>query len=397
MGRKRVAQSRFPFTIKRLEELPPPPFGREYHYDSQQPGLACCVTAAGGKTYYLYRKIDGRPERIRLGAFPAVSIDAARKAVREIVGEIAAGRDPAEERRARREVPTIGDLFNHWLAHAKERKRTWSEDERQYESFLKRWSGRKLSAVKRGDVQKLHSEVGETHGHYAANRMLALVRAMFNKAPELGWDGPNPATGVARFAEETRDRFLQPDEFHRFFEALEQEPNTTARDFILLALWTGARRSNVAEMRWEDVSFDLALWRIPQTKSGEPVVVPLVEPALEILRARRRFANGSPWVFPSNGKTGHLVEPKSAWKRVLERSGLHDLRLHDLRRTLGSWQALSGASLQTIAKTLGHKSTAVTHVYSRLTVAAVRASVETATAAMIQAGKQEGSNDGHDK
>jgi integrase len=70
------------------------------------------------------------------------------------------------------------------------------------------------------------------------------------------------------------------------------------------------------------------------------------------------------------------ADPKKAWERVRERSGLADVRMHDLRRTLGSWQALSGTSLQIIGKSLGHKSMKATEVYARLTTDPVRESVE---------------------
>jgi integrase len=66
--------------------------------------------------------------------------------------------------------------------------------------------------------------------------------------------------------------------------------------------------------------------------------------ALEILKRRKETVTNE-WVFAGHGRTGHLVEPKGAWKRILKAAGLSDLRLHDLRRTLGSWQAIMGSSL----------------------------------------------------
>jgi integrase len=136
-------------------------------------------------------------------------------------------------------------------------------------------------------------------------------------------------------------------------------------------------------MRWEDLDLEHGLWRIPDTKAGTPVVVPLAAPAVEILLARQEETNESPWVFPSRGKTGHLTEPKSAWKRILERAGLEDVRIHDLRRTLGSWQAITGSTLPIIGKSLGHTQPATTMIYSRLTVTPVRESVDRAASAIL--------------
>ena len=232
----------------------------------------------------------------------------------------------------------------------------------------------------------LHGRIGKQNGRYAANRVLTFLRAMFNRAADIGYSGTNPTTGVKRFREQSRDRFLQADELHRFFRALSEELDDTARDFFYLALLTGARRGNLQTMRWEDMNLGAGVWRIPDSKSGEPIVLPLVEPAVRILQGRLQTSDESPWVFPGRGKTGHLVEPKSAWRRILNRAGLDNLRLHDLRRTLGSWQAAGGASLPVIGASLGHRDARATQVYARLTLDPVRKSVERATAAMYEAG-----------
>ncbi len=76
------------------------------------------------------------------------------------------------------------------------------------------------------------------------------------------------------------------------------------------------------------------------------------------------------------------------WKRILDRAGIKDLRLHDLRRTLGSWQAATGANSFMIGRTLCHKSTQSTAVYARLNIDLVRDSVEKATQAMLKTVKK---------
>ena len=172
----------------------------------------------------------------------------------------------------------------------------------------------------------------------------------------------------------------------RGHSALDEEPNDTARDFFRVALFTGARRGNVLEMRWADVDLDAATWRIPHTKNGTPQTVTLAPPVVDLLVRRRDLArldkSLSPYVFPGNGKTGHYVEPKSAWRRILKRADIPDARIHDLRRTLGSWQAITGASLPIIGKSLNHKNPSTTAIYARLDLEPVRASVERAAEAM---------------
>src|ERR1019366_3847398 len=152
-------------------------------------------------------------------------------------------------------------------------------------------------------------------------------------------------------------------------------------------LLCGALRGNVQAMRWDELHLDRHIWRISESKNGESLDVYLPLEAQKILLTRKAGANGCEWVFPGRGKTGHLIEPKTAWKRILKRAGLTDVRLHDLRRTLGSWQAATGASLPVIGKSLGHKSLAATQIYARLDLGPVRLAVDRATTAMLAAGQ----------
>jgi integrase len=102
---------------------------------------------------------------------------------------------------------------------------------------------------------------------------------------------------------------------------------------------------------------------------------------MEILERRRQMAS-SVFVFPSHGKTGHLAEPRKGWERVLKSAGLVNVRLHDLRRTMGSYQTIGGASTAIVGKTLGHKHPASTAVYARMTLDPVRDAMEKAVALM---------------
>jgi integrase len=102
----------------------------------------------------------------------------------------------------------------------------------------------------------------------------------------------------------------------------------------------------------------------------------------------KRRVEGDPWVFPSHGATGHVVDLKDRWRVLLKRAQIENLRIHDLRRTQGSWQAAQGASLQIIGKALGHSSVASTEIYSRLSLDPVRVSMAQANAAMQAAAKR---------
>lgn len=383
-------ENRINFTKATLDGLPLPASGqRATYHDAKTPGLQLRLTATGVKTFSVFRRVrGGDPERVTLGRYPAMSIEQARRLALDASAAMEAGENPAESKRLARAERSFGDLFAEYLErHAKPRKRTWREDQQRFEQYLRKpLAGKKVSAVDRQAIAAVHSAITRAGHSAVANRVLALVSSVFGWAISAGLCNDNPARGIKRNPEKSRDRFLQSDELPRFFAALAEEPNETIRDYLLISLLTGARRTNVLGMRWADVSLERGEWHIPMTKNGTPQTVTLTPEALEIL-ARRQAANtdGSAFVFPGPGKTGHLVEPKKGWQRILEKAELADLRIHDLRRTIGSWQAKTGASLAIIGKSLNHKNPATTAIYARLDLDPVRESMERATSAMLAA------------
>jgi integrase len=389
-----MANNLISFSKNSLNNLPlPPPGKRVYYYDSKTHGLALGITAKGTKTFVVYRKINGKPERITLGRYPDLSVEEARAKAHDVNAAIARGDNPNAVRRAKNAEWSLAELFGEYLEkHAKPHKRSWREDEAQFRRYLPTWHERKLSSLSKVEIQTLHVEIGEKHGYYAANRLLALLQTLFNKAAEWGWSQPNPALGIKKFREKARERFIRADELPRFFAAVAAESNHSLRDYVLLSLLTGARKSNVLAMRWEEINFSAATWRIPQTKNGSAQTVPLVPLALNILQNRRTLCQGSDFVFPGSGQHGHLVEPKKGWQRILQRAQIENLRLHDLRRSLGSWQAATGANLSVIGKTLNHKDMKSTGIYARLDLDPVRAAMDTAVTAILAAAGQENLN-----
>jgi integrase len=382
------------FTKRTIDALPNPEKGRRVTYhDKKTPSLALRVSSNGSKSFIVRRKVNGRAERVTLGKYPLMTIEQARKQAAETNAVIAKGESVNEKKRAIRDEMRFGELFKVYLErYAKMHKKSWKNDVSQYEKHLRKLSNRKLSDIRKQDIQTIHLITGDESGIYAANRLLALIHVIFARANEWGWQGSNPASGIKKFKEQARERFLDADELPRFFESLAQETNSMYKDYFLLAILTGARRSNLLAMRWDEINFERAVWIIPhhKAKTKENYHIPLVSEVITVLKQRK--ANRiSVWVFPSTGKTGHLVEPKKAWKRIVERAKLSDLRMHDLRRSFGSWQAATGASLSVIGKSLGHKNINTTTIYARLNIDPVREAMETATSAMMIAGGMQSS------
>lgn len=392
---------RIAFTLKTVRSVPVPAKGRAYYHDEKTPHLALCVTAAGTRTYYRTGRIDGKPVRYRLGTIDELTIDAARKACAEVTLKAAAGQNPQAVKR--RKEYTLGELWAWYLPnHSKAHKTTWVADERRWGRVWSDWSRRPLAAITTADVQAKVTQVRRDAGAYAGNKARELLRHMFATAIRLGWAQANPVTAVPRFRTTSRERYVQPAEMERFFAALEDSPRHV-QHFVLLCLFTGARRGNVAAMRWEHVDMESGFWSVPgdDSKNRQPLNIALPSAAVQILRIRKVNAKGA-WVFPGRSKRGHYAEPKAAWETLLIRAGFADavfdestgkrigatnrtLRLHDLRRTLGSWMANAGMSLNLIADALTHKSLASTSIYARLQRETVQDAVDAVTAKMLEA------------
>ena len=370
-------------TKQLIDETPFPATGQIFVRDTALQGFALRVTK-GQKSFILEKRIHGRMRRLTIGPYGPLTLDQARKLAAAHVGAIAQGEDPAQIRQDRLHEPTFGDLAAQYLERHAPRKRSGRDDRAMLTTHLLVFRTRKLTDLTRNDVARLHAKVGET-APYRANRMVALLRKMFNLARDWGlYAEENPATRIQLFKEESRDRFVQPEELPRLFLAIAEESDPAVRAVVLTALLTGARRTEVLSMRWEDVSLTRAEWRIPQTKSGRPHLLPLPHALVAMLQRLPRV-DGNPYVFSGQNGAGHLQNLKRAWDRIRFTAGIQDVRFHDLRRTVGSWLAGSGESLPLIGKVLNHRDVSTTAIYARLNLDPVRQALERQASKMLEA------------
>ncbi|REJ93216.1 MAG: DUF4102 domain-containing protein [Planctomycetota bacterium] len=329
--------------------------------DDTVAGLRLEITPAGVRTFYYRGTVNGQRQRVRIGRWPEITVEKARQIARKHAGAVAEGKNLPTAGRSGK--GTLGALFDHYLqVHAKQHKRTWERDEREFERWFGRWKGRTLSSISKADVTKRISQVADAHGKAQANKARALLSKMFNVAIESDLIEKNPVLGTRRFELSPRQRYLKPEEVKAFFQAIAKLQNETARHYFLMLLATGQRRTAVAGMRWGELDIDGRLWTIPasRSKSKKPVGVPLSNFAVDILEARQNARNGSPFVFPGRGKHGHYSEPKEALRRIREWSGIPDVTIHDLRRTIGSWASQGGLSLRTVQLMLAHSDPRIT-------------------------------------
>jgi len=379
------------FTKTSIETLP----DQQIQYDVKDratPGLIVRVNPGGIKTFMFFRRINGRLKRIKIGRAFDVTVEQARKIAITYNSELIAGVDPFIRKKQKRTELTFKQLYElyyseHALINTKRPKETRATIEFH---ILPKMGSLRLSEVTRLLLKKHHLDQGTERGKQQANKVLNIVSAVFNFGIREGYfKGMNPTLGIKRFKSRSRDRFLSPHELGKFMDALKYE-DRIFQDFFLLSLFVGARKSTMLTMRYSQIDFDLRRWRLSEdeSKNNDVNVYTLCDAALEILQ--RRIQDNADnnidndFVFPGQGKQGHLVDPKRSFKRIKTRMGVVDLRIHDLRRTLASYMAINNTSLPIIGYALNHKSQASTQIYARLTTDPIRMALNQATSDMAR-------------
>ncbi len=382
------------FTEKCIAALPIPTKqdGQAIYYDSgSKDGLMLIVTYGGTKTFYHYMFFEKKPVRTKIGRWPQFKVSAAR-AVAHTMSENATqnGTHPGEKRRETMRDITLKQFYEavykpeYSLVYKK--PRSVANDDSIFTHRLGEFHNRYLLSIETSELEKLHNQTKQTHSPYTANRVLSLIKHMYVIAAKYGYvkGHDNPAVGICKFPEQSRDRFLQSDELRRLFAALDAEDNEVFKNYVLISLFSGQRRGNILALRWSQVDLVNGFIYIPDTKNGESLQVPITSQLRELFEKIKLHAK-SYWVLPSNkSKSGHLEDPKRPWRDLLARAGIENLRLHDLRRTMGSYQAITGASMNIIGKSLGHKSTSATLGHARLSADPVRESMQKSTDKMLE-------------
>ncbi|MFP6733056.1 MAG: site-specific integrase, partial [Rhodospirillales bacterium] len=327
--------------------------GWDVRWDDKVTGLGLRVYASGKKSFVLSYRFNGEKKLMTLGAYGVLTVDKARTYAQKALVQVKEDIDPKEVKGRASKGETFEDLSKSYIdRYAKVHKKTWAEDKRRLEKHIPpSWSRKRLANFKQTDIAALYTKIGETRP-YEANRVLSLLRTMFSLAPELGHmekGAANPAdiSSKARYKEVARDRWLMPEEFPKLVTAIDTEPNLYARSAIWLLALTGLRKNELLMAKWEQVNWERGTLRLPDTKSGKAQNAPLNAPALAIMQAIPRISK-NPYILPGGRKGQPMTNLNVPWNRICKKAGIEGLRLHDLRRTTGSWMTRAGVDLNLI-------------------------------------------------
>lgn len=382
-------------TIQEVQKACPESGHEAIYRDTEVTGFSLKVTPSNSKIFFFQYRIGGRAgitRKIKIGKFPAVKPDEARKVAMQYAAEVARKLDPQERLKKETNIRlkshenAFGKLFETYSTKQLSQNRSGAEAKRLIErEFFPTLKNTAINSVDRADISKIINRIYVRDAPYAANRTLSFVKTFFRWAVGEGYLQGDPTSGMQKpfKGESARERVLSADEIKVLWKQFEElkYPFDSALKLLLL---TGQRRDEVGSVRWQDLDLSKGLWLLPRdfTKNKLPHQVPLQGMALDIIKdiPKQAFKDEatnrtkpSEYVFTTTGKT-----PISGWSKIKDRieeasidnktkvkDKIKDWRIHDLRRTVSSNLGDLGYHDGDIGMLLNHQSRGVTAVYNR--------------------------------
>ena len=359
-------------------------------WDRDLAGFGVRVHATGRKLYIVQSRGPAGLKRVTLGPVGSETIDKRRREAAIVIDRIKRGEDPKPPKPA--PEPTVADLAarclkNHVAVRCKPNTAKNYRMSLQHH-ILPALGTKPLKDVASADVTALHHKLRDTP--CAANQATWVLSRMFTLAESWGMipTGRNPCRHVRYYREQSRERFLTPEEFRRLGAALKKfeaqgsmQPSAVAA--IRLLMLTGCRSDEILTLKWDDVDRTARVLRLRTAKTG-PRMVPLTGPVLKVLDGIER-AEGVPWVLRGAKPRSRLSCLSWHWRRIKQETGLHDVRVHDLRHRFASHAVLQGVPLPVVSRMLGHKRPSMTLRYAHVGDRETEAAAERIGAAIARA------------
>lgn len=382
------------YTDKNVLKLPVQKNVQTYK-DKHQPYLKIIVRPSGKKCYFLRTKVDGKDIKRKLGEVGEIQVASVRLLATRMLKELKQplANNSVAQNSVSPQYLSINDIFSLYLENELKHRETIAGRKHSleivYENHVRTAIGDCLvSRITKKSARNFLKKL-EVKGYSVHNKVVSVLKAAFNYVidfeEELGVF-QNPFARVKKMKGVVRSRYLTHEEAGRLLNALKEVKDQDVADIYRLALFTGARLSNVKSMQWRDISLSSAIWSIPSTltKTSVPYEIPLHSYVIEILKARQLKHKQTEFVFPARNKSkyGYITGGDKVWKTAIKIADLYHPnpnirpRPHDLRRTFATWQIQSGADISVVSKALCHTSLKHTIIYAHTNVDQVRSAID---------------------
>ncbi len=375
---------------KRTVEALPTKAKDYFVWDSELAGFGVRIFASGRKSYLVQYRAAGRSRRRSIGRHGVLTSDEARNEARKLLGDIAKGGNPAEERQARLRAPTMASLCERFLEDYA-MNFCKPSTRRGYEIMMRtcirpHFGTRKIADICRADIVAFHHEMRGRP--YMANRCVSVLSRMFNLAEDWGLraEGSNPARRIKKYREEEKKRYLSDAEQMRLGSVLAsrmeeglETPHVVAALYLLML--TGCRLGEILTLQWDFVTAHHL--ELPDSKTGKRRI-PLPREAYDVIMSLER-RTGNPFVILGETEDGHLINLQKPWSRIKKEAGLDDVRMHDLRHTYASVAVMSGIDPFLLKEIMGHRNLATTLRYAHFADEAVQRAAGSVASRLAQA------------
>lgn len=323
----------------------------------------------------------------KLGVFPAMNADEVLNEGQRIYREVLSGGV----------LPTVQTLsrffIDFYAPMIKVTNRSYQDDVDRYKNHIHPVLGTlPMADIRAIQVQKLLNKLAETLSPATVNLNRALLHRMYEVAIRYDFVNTNPVKKTERLnVDNVNNRILTSEEEERFVQVCLEERTNPSAMALLLALLTGARISNICELKWDNVDLDNQAILLTRTKSTKQQLVPLSTESVTLLRMEQTFRVG-PYVFSKHPMGLEPISyPRSVFTRLCQKAGisttgaLHEGRngfpaepvtIHSLRKTNASRVLQKHNDIYLCKEIMGHSDIKVTGRYAFYLSDQVRGAVE---------------------
>ena len=372
-----------------VSNLPFAEKGQVFYWDAELPGFGM-YTGTKSKTWCVQQRIGNKTKRVVLGKYPTMTAEQARIAAKKGIGALAAGIDTVQEKREKNiKAVTLGEVFTAFLDSRQLKPKTVRDYTGVMNNIYPDWQKLPITDITRDAVERRHKKIGEERGEAYANLGARTLRSVLNYASAkyetnkgLSILPENPVKRISQtrgwYKVERRTGHLKPHQLQAWFDAVLSINNPTIRDYLLFVLLTGTRKDESAKLQWTDIDLIDNSYILRDPKNKRPIQLPLSDYLADMLTKRKANSN-SAFVFPGDGASGYLVEPKRQIAKIVEKTDM-PFAMHDLRRTFVTIAESLDISSFAVKALVNHKAgDDVTSGYIQLNVERLRKPMQTIT------------------